>query len=77
MSIRHPSLGQLLFEWRTKAGLLQGQAAERAGVNQGTWSRWETGDSMPGADQLRRILEATGGYLTASELVEAAVRKAG
>lgn len=80
MGARHKSpkvtLGELLNGWRTKSGLTQKQAADSAGVNQGTWSRWERGELMPGADDLNRILDAAKGDLTASVLVEAAVRKA-
>jgi transcriptional regulator with XRE-family HTH domain len=77
--VPRPTLGQLLQGWRAESGLNQKEAADLAGVNQGTWSRWERGEMMPGADHLRRIIAASDGGLTASGLVEAAapIREAG
>lgn len=49
------SLGEILRGWRTKHGLTQKAAANRVGVNQGTWSRWESGQSMPDTEGLATI----------------------
>lgn len=42
-------VGIALREWRTTKWSTQTSAALAAGVTQGAWSRWETGDVVPDA----------------------------
>jgi len=45
---------------RAAAGLTQQQAADRCGVGQVTWARWETGVRAPTVATLERIAAALG-----------------
>lgn len=49
------------------------------GASQPQWHRWERDVAVPRADELKRIVAASGGVLSAEALVEGAVdlREAG
>lgn len=53
-------IGVLLREARWRAELTQRVAARRAGVTQGSLSRWETGAVQPGLDDVDRVLAGCG-----------------
>jgi len=48
-----------ILQLRLKRGLKQNEAAQRAGVDKGTWSKWERG-RQPGREQLQKILKGLG-----------------
>jgi hypothetical protein len=58
----------LVREARSRAGLSQRELALRAGTSQSVVARIEAGQTRPGSETLRRILEAAGFELLA-ELV--------
>ncbi len=60
-------LGEKLYFYRTRAGLSQGELAERLEVSRQSVSKWETGNSVPELDKLIRICEVYG--ITLDELV--------
>jgi transcriptional regulator with XRE-family HTH domain len=47
-----------LQKWREHEGLTQAQAAERIGITQQSWSRYESG-RVPEPDIIRQIVERT------------------
>lgn len=49
-------------EIRELHSMTQAEAAERAGVNQQQWARWENGESSPTADSLCKIFYAVKVY---------------
>lgn len=51
------SIGQLVRRGRERAGLGQGDLAERLGVRQQTVSRWEVGLAVPRASRVRGLAE--------------------
>lgn len=51
----------LLHVWRKRNGLNQTQAADLVGLKQYEWSRLETGDRVPLADEAARIARVTDG----------------
>ena len=53
-------LGARIKELREKKKMTQQELADYAGTTRATVSKWETGDSEPGATQLRLIAEALG-----------------
>jgi transcriptional regulator with XRE-family HTH domain len=53
-------IGQVLREARDSAGLRQGDVAAELGVTQQTVSRWESGRSRPGRDQLLALAGVLG-----------------
>lgn len=55
-------LGNVLFQLRTATGETQEVAAERMGLNAGTYGRWERGDYAPKGYDLGRLYR---GYLAA------------
>ncbi len=59
---------QLVREARARAGLTQRELAARAGTSQSVVARVEVGQTRPGSETLRRLLEAAGFELRA-ELV--------
>lgn len=59
-----------LFEWRTKRGMTQTEAAAKVKVDQGLWSKWERRVSAPSLEYAVKILEATGGEVTLAELAK-------
>lgn len=50
-----------LRRWRKRRKSSQAECAKAAGVSQGTWSAWETGDRTPAATQLVMIEHLTEG----------------
>lgn len=57
-----------LKTWRIKQGLSQPEMADLIGVaSRVTIARYEAGDRMPEEQILRRIIEATGGEVTAND----------
>ena len=57
---------RLIRESRAAAGLTQAELAERAGTSQPTIAAYESGDKVPNASTLERVLAATGTTLVAS-----------
>jgi predicted nucleotidyltransferase/DNA-binding XRE family transcriptional regulator len=57
---------RLIKEARSRAGLTQAELAERAGTSQPTIAAYESGDKVPNASTLERVLAATGTTLVAS-----------
>lgn len=49
-----------LQKWREQEGLTQAQAAERIGITQQSWSRYESG-RVPEPDIIRQIVDRTKG----------------
>jgi transcriptional regulator with XRE-family HTH domain len=52
--------GELMRSARMRAGLSQGQVAERLGLPRSSVARWETDAVEPGLTTLRRVLQACG-----------------
>ena len=52
--------GDLLREARLRAGLTQGELAERVGTARSQISRYERGDVLPSLETLRRLIRACG-----------------
>jgi transcriptional regulator with XRE-family HTH domain len=52
--------GDLLREARLRAGLTQGELADRAGTARSQISRYERGDVLPSLETLRRLIRACG-----------------
>jgi transcriptional regulator with XRE-family HTH domain len=52
--------GELMRSARLRAGLSQGQVAERLGLPRSSVARWETDAVEPGLSTLRRVLQACG-----------------
>ena len=50
------SIAAQLTKLRRDLGLTQAQIAQRVGVAQPVWARWETGTIDPGAEKVRQIL---------------------
>ena len=48
-------IGKKLRQARTQAGLTQEQAAERILVSRQTVSNWETGETLPNIETLKRL----------------------
>lgn len=61
------TIGQRIREARDRAGWTQREAAERAGIPQPCWSRYEAGHVEPRLPMLRRIAKAAG--TTVAELI--------
>lgn len=59
----------MLKDWRKTAGVTQGEAAHGVGVDQATWSRWESGVLVPGIAGVKRVAALTGHEL--NDLIEA------
>lgn len=57
MSIE-PKLAERLLTFRTKQGLTQEEVAEKIGVSNKTYSKWETGSTSPDIETLVRLAEA-------------------
>jgi transcriptional regulator with XRE-family HTH domain len=53
---RKYEFGQRLFDLRTRLALTQGQLAEQIGVHWHSVQKWETGESYPKAETLRRLI---------------------
>ena len=51
-------VGKIIRNRRESIGILQAEAAERAGVDKQTWSRWETDKNTPTQRSLKKIAEA-------------------
>ncbi len=51
---------QRLREWRAEHGYSQRRAAEEVGLKEQQWVRWETGRSVPRADNLAMLAERLG-----------------
>jgi transcriptional regulator with XRE-family HTH domain len=51
---------QLLREARSRAGCSQRELARRAGTSQSVVARIESGQTQPGSETLRRLLQASG-----------------
>ena len=51
----------LLRAWRAARGVSQSEAGHLIGLRQYEWSRLETGERMPAADEASRIARITGG----------------
>ena len=58
--ITRKELGARILELRNKKGITQNELAEKAETTRATVSKWETGDSEPGALQLKLIADAFG-----------------
>jgi transcriptional regulator with XRE-family HTH domain len=58
----------LVREARSRAGLTQRELAARAGTSQSVVARVEAGQTRPGSETLRRLLEAAGFELRAEIL---------
>lgn len=56
---------RLVKDARTAAGLTQAELARRAGTSQPTIAAYESGDKVPTAGTLERLLRASGARLTA------------
>ena len=52
--------GELIRSARLRAGLSQGELAERLGMPQSSIARWEVDSVEPGLSKVRRILRACG-----------------
>lgn len=50
----------IIKDKRERAGMTQGELAERLGVDRTTVTKWESGDAMPRADKLPDIAKALG-----------------
>src|SRR3954466_674589 len=59
-------VGTTLRSARERAGLTQGELAERAGTSQATVSAYETGAKQPSVATFSRLLAATGARLSVS-----------
>ena len=57
MSIE-PKLAERLLTFRTKQGLTQEEVAEKIGVSNKTYSKWETGSTSPDLETLIRLAQA-------------------
>ncbi len=55
-----PSVGELLYALRLRAGLSQADAARRAGIGQTLLSRWERGASLPSDAERHMVCFALG-----------------
>jgi transcriptional regulator with XRE-family HTH domain len=60
--------GAMLRSARTRAGLTQGELAERAATSQATVSAYENGSKQPSVATFSRLLAATGSRLTVEPL---------
>lgn len=61
-----------LRQFRERRGLSQGDLAERASTTKATISRIETGECGLSVDMLKRLVAATGGEVTADDLIASA-----
>jgi transcriptional regulator with XRE-family HTH domain len=52
--------GHLIREARRRAGLSQAELAERAGTAQSGIARWESGQTSPSLDDIRRLVRLCG-----------------
>lgn len=57
MTAHTPMLGNRLYHLRKDKEYSQEYMAERLGVTQSTYSRWEAGEVMPKLDMLKRVAE--------------------
>jgi transcriptional regulator with XRE-family HTH domain len=57
MTAPTPMLGRRLYHLRTDKEYSQEYMADRLGVTQSTYSRWEAGEVMPKLDMLKRVAE--------------------
>lgn len=48
-------INERLKELRTRLGLTQLQSAQKVGVKQQNWARWESGDVLPSAEMIYQI----------------------
>lgn len=62
-------VGTKLVEWRRKNGITQRAAAKLLGVEQPTWHGYENGKT-PSARKLSRLIEITGGAVSAADFAE-------
>lgn len=63
-------VGDLLREWRAKAGLTQSQAGEAAGVSQASIAAYEANKTPPGLERLERLARAYGAEAEFSRLLQ-------
>ena len=52
--------GELIRSARLRAGLSQGELADRVGMPQSSIARWEVDSVEPGLSTMRRVLQACG-----------------
>ena len=68
--------GELIRAARLRAGLSQGELAERLGLPQSSIARWEVDTVEPGLSTLRRVLQACGYDLSLAWSRSSATRNA-